>query len=409
MALGEYDVVIVGCGPGGSSTALFLANKGYKVLVLEKKKFPRDKICGDAVGGKSVKILRELGLLEKYESDEHFDINGVIFSSPNGTILKIDTKKNGENKKPSGYIVRRYIGDNHLFSAVKEKCEVIEEANVVDVINENGQIKGVKAEIKGKVEEIKAKIVVAADGAGSTIASKVNAEKIEDEHHVIALRQYWQGVEGLEDKIELHFMEDVLPGYFWIFPLPNKMANVGLGMLTKHVKERRINLKEMLEKSIKNKLVAHRFVNAKPLEDPKGWGLPLGSKRRKGYGNGYLLVGDACCLIDPFTGEGVGNALLSGKLASIAIDEAFKKNDFSSNTLKLYDELLKKHLDDELQTMYKLQRLGRFKFLIDLVISKASRNEELKQFITSTLIEQHALDYRKKMLSPMFWLKVLIS
>lgn len=404
----KYDVAIAGSGPAGSSSALFLAKKGYRVIVIEKRKFPRDKVCGDAVGGKSVKILNELGLLKAYEKEEHFDINGVIFSSPKGKILKVENKNNKNG--PAGYIVRRFIGDNHLFNAVKENCDVIEEASVIDVLKDDkGNVIGLKAQTKDGVKDIYANVVIGADGASSIVAAKTDAEKIDDEHHVIALRQYWQGVEGMEDKIELHFMDNILPGYFWIFPLPNKMANVGIGMITKEIKKKRIDLKAELAKAINNEIVAHRFKNAKPLEQPIGWGLPLGSKRRKGYGNGYLLVGDACCLIDPFTGEGVGNALLSGKLASIAIEQAFKKQDFSSNTLKLYDELLRKHLDDELQTMYKLQRLGRHKFLLNMIIDKAIRNKDIRDFISSTLTDQEGLNYRKMLTSPLFWLKVIFA
>lgn len=410
MSKQNYDVIVVGGGPGGSSTALFLAKKGYKVLLLEKKAFPRDKVCGDAVGGKSLKILKELDVLHLYEKDEHFDINGVIFSSPKGTILKVENKDK-DSKKHAGYIVRRYIGDNHLFQEAKRNCEVIENAPVGDVIKDQtyNKIIGVKAQIDGALKDFYANVVVGADGTSSVIAAKTNSEPINDEHHVIALRQYWEGVEGMEDKIELHFMDGILPGYFWIFPLPNKKANVGIGMITKEVKKRRIDLKKALNEAINNKIVAHRFKNAKAIEQPVGWGLPLGSKRRKGYGNGYLLVGDACSLIDPFTGEGVGNALLSGKLASIAIDNAFKNNDFSDLSLSYYDKLLKENLDDELQTMYKLQRLGRYKFLLNLIIDKAARNKEIRDFISSTLTDQEGLNYRKQLANPLFWIRVLLA
>ncbi|MEM4295712.1 MAG: hypothetical protein QXS91_02815, partial [Candidatus Anstonellales archaeon] len=161
----------------------------------------------DAVGGKSVKILNELGLLKAYEKEEHFDINGVIFSSPKGKILKVENKNNKNG--PAGYIVRRFIGDNHLFNAVKENCDVIEEASVIDVLKDDkGNVIGLKAQTKDGVKDIYANVVIGADGASSIVAAKTDAEKIDDEHHVIALRQYWQGVEGMEDKIELHFMDN---------------------------------------------------------------------------------------------------------------------------------------------------------------------------------------------------------
>jgi len=291
----DYDVIIVGSGPAGSSTALFLAKKGYKPIVIDKAKFPRDKVCGDGLSGKTIKLLKEIGIENLDKRIARF-ADGVIFSSPDGTLLEVEIPKE-KLAYVHGYISKREDFDNVLFNKVKEKCAFIEEAQVIDVIKNNDQVIGVKVKTKDGIKEIKANVVVGADGAGSTIAAKVNAEPLDDEHHVIALRQYWQGVEDLEDKIELHFMDDIIPGYFWIFPLPNKMANVGIGMITKDIKKRKIDLKAALNKAINNKIVAHRFKNAKPLENPVGWGLPLGSKRRKGCGNGYWRGSWECIII----------------------------------------------------------------------------------------------------------------
>ena len=404
-----YDIIIVGGGPAGSSTAIRLAEKGYKVLLLDRQHFPRDKVCGDGVSGKSVRLLKELGLIDEIEKNEHATMYGVIFSNPDGDILEIKTKR---SKEPSGYVVRRYVLDNIIFQAAKNAkgVEAREGYTVVDVRRENNQDIRVKAKSEnGSVEEFKANIVVGADGASSIVAAKLSKEKIEDEHHVIAVRAYYEGVEGMKDKIELHFIEDVLPGYFWIFPLPGKKANVGIGMLTKELKKKRVDLKKLFYKALDTKLIKPRFTNAKPISELKGWGLPLGSKRRKGYGDNFLLVGDAASLIDPFTGEGIGNALYSGKLATMAINKAFDAQDFSAQTLSYYDELLKQHLDEELQTMYKLQRLGRHKFLLNMAIKKAIRNPEIRELISSTLMPEHSMEYKKKLLSLGFWMRLLLS
>ncbi|RME79675.1 MAG: geranylgeranyl reductase family protein [Methanobacteriota archaeon] len=409
----KFDVIVVGGGPGGSSTTLYCASKGYKVLLIDKKKFPRDKICGDALGGKGLKVMKDHNLLEQIDkAPESEKVYGVIFSSPKGKVLEVGNPPDqNTGKPPAGYVCPRKVTDNILFQAAKKNAaKTLEEHTVLDIIKEDGKVVGVKVrDNEGNVEEYMANVVVGADGASSLVGVKVGAEKVEPEHHVVALRQYWEGVEGMSDKIELHFMEGILPGYFWIFPLPNGKANVGIGILTKFQREQRIDLKKSLEEAIEHPMMKDRFKNAKPLEDAKGWGLPLGSKRRKGYGDGFLLVGDACSLIDPFSGEGVGNALISGKLAASVIDNAHKKGDFSAETLKEYDELLKEEMDEELQTMYKLQKLGRHKFLLNLIIDKAVRNKEIRDFISNTLTSEEGIDYRKKMASPGFWLKVLIS
>lgn len=410
----EYDVIVVGGGPGGSSTSSFLARKGYNVLLLDKQHFPRDKICGDGVGGKSVRILEELGLIEEIERNEHADMYGVIFTSPRGDWVEIETKFPDRENKPAGYVVRRYVLDNILFQAAKrhKNVEAKEGHTVIDVLKDDkGRVIGVKAKDENEeVSEFKANVVVGADGASSVVATKVGAERIEPEHHVVAVRTYYENVKGMKDKIEIHFIDEVLPGYFWIFPLPNGRANVGVGMLTSDMRKKKVDLKEALERAINSPRFKERFEDARPLEPVKGWGLPLGSKRRKGYGDGYVLVGDAAALIDPFTGEGIGNALLSGKLASEAIDMAFQKKDFSASTLSYYDQLLREHLDDELQTMYRLQRLGRIKFLLNLILGKAAKNEKVRNAIAMTLVEgENNVEAKKRLASPLFWVWTLLS
>src|SRR3989344_3359805 len=103
MVKSQYDVIIVGGGPSGSSTALFLAKKGIRdVLLVDKAKFPRDKICGDAFSGKSMGIARELGIVDDYSSSPHEPVYGVLFSSPKGTIVDIPFPgaEKGKNAKP---------------------------------------------------------------------------------------------------------------------------------------------------------------------------------------------------------------------------------------------------------------------------------------------------------------------
>ena len=118
--MNEFDVIIVGGGPGGSTTAVFLSKAGKKVLLLEKEQYPRDKTCGDAVSGKSVKVLRELGLQKEIEKLEQITIDGVTISSPNGTLLDVNIPKtNGVQSK--GYVCKRMIYDNFLFQNMKKQ------------------------------------------------------------------------------------------------------------------------------------------------------------------------------------------------------------------------------------------------------------------------------------------------
>ncbi|VVC02714.1 Digeranylgeranylglycerophospholipid reductase [Candidatus Burarchaeum australiense] len=264
-------------------------------------------------------------------------------------------------------------------------------------------------ELKGKKErEFRAKILVGADGAHSVIARKTGCVTEPDPRHsCAAVRAYYTGVAGPKDRIELHFIDEVLPGYFWIFPVSKTEHNVGLGMLVKDMQGKHVNLKEVMFNAIeKNALFKPRFKNAKLSSEVRGWNLPLGSRRQKVHGNGYLLVGDAASLIDPFTGEGVGNATTSAKIASLVIEKALKLNDFSEQMLSEYADNLWAELGSELQTSYNLQRAGKWKFLLNLVIDKAANRPEVREFIGGTFTNE---DAKKQLYSPLFYLKLLFA
>jgi geranylgeranyl reductase family protein len=399
----KYDVIVVGAGPAGSVCANFLGREGYKVLLVDKAKFPRDKTCGDACSGKSISVLRELGLLPEIKKYAHGVNNGVIFSSPKGTILEIRT----ENQ--DGFVCRREILDNILFKAAKKYVATLEEFTVTDLIKDGNQVIGIVGVDKnGKEQRIYANVVVGADGAMSVVAQKVGVFEVDPAHHCVAVRGYYDGVTGMKDVIELHFTKTAIPGYFWIFPYEDGTANVGLGMLTKDVKARNINLKELMEKEIKeNPMFKERFKNARLISEIKGWNLPLGSKIRKQIaGDGWVLIGDAASLIDPFSGEGMGNAMLSGKLAFRTISRALRLKLYTRKVLGEYEEEIKRELKSELEMSYLLQRLGKIEFLLNLVIDKAAKNPEIRKEITQMIISEES---KKKFSSPLFYLKLLFS
>ncbi len=411
MEKSEYDVIIVGGGPGGSATALFLAKNGVNnVLLLDKAKFPRDKICGDAFSGKSVGIARELGILQDYEKAPSEPVYGVLFSNPKGTIVNIPFPGAERDKKAKpGFCMRRFNTDNVLFQNAKKNVDSLEEFTVNELIWENGFVKGVKGKQKsGEEIEIRAKIVVGADGTSSVIAQKVGQAQLNPDHQVIATRGYYKGVTGMSGNIELHFVNEVMPGYFWIFPLDNGYANVGLGVLTSEKQKRKMNLKELQEQILANNpMFKERFKNAKIDEQGiKIWTLPLGSTHRKNHGNGWILVGDAASLIDPFSGEGVGNAMTSGKFAAKAIVNALANNEYSEKSFENYDKELWATIGPELNTSYNLQKVGKIKWLLNFVIDKAATKPQVKLAISGMLANEEA---KKELISPLGLLKLLLT
>ena len=405
----EFDVIVVGGGPAGSSCTAFLSRAGKKVLLLDRATFPRDKTCGDGISGRSVKILQELDLLKEIAKVEHLDMYGVTFSNPKGKVVPIDAPRDSKSPPP-GFVCRREILDNVLFqNAKKLATKTLEGFFVTDVIIENGKAVGVKGKVQGKEMEFRAKVIVGSDGAGGVVAKKVGITNQDEAHQCAGIRCYYEGVEGMIDQIELHFIDGVLPGYFWIFPLPDKRANVGIGMLVSDMKKKKVNLQKLMFETIeKNPTFRDRFKNSKRLNEVKSWILPLASKTPslKIYGNGYVLCGDAASLIDPFTGEGIGNALTSGKYAANAIIKAFEASDFSEKSLSHYQKTLWERIGEEVQTNYKMQNLVNYPFMINLVVDKASRSKDIKAAISNALINP---DGKKNVVGPLFILKALFA
>ncbi len=413
MVLKEYDVIVVGAGPSGSSTALFLKKNGVNnVLLIDKAKFPRDKICGDAFSGKSMGIAKELGILDNFKNLQTETVYGVIFSSPKGTRIEVpfpgcEDRKSAKAKP--GFVVRRQEGDNIIFQEAKKKVDTLEDFTVTDLLWNKDFVCGVKGKTKnGKEAEIKAKVVVGADGATSTISQKVGLKQNPPEHHVIATRAYYYGAQGNSGNIELHFVDEIMPGYFWIFPMTDGWVNVGVGLLTSEKQKKKIDLKKMQEKIInENPLFKERFKDAQL--DSRGiklWTLPVASYHKKNHGNGWVLVGDAASLIDPFSGEGVGNAMTSGKFAGMNIARALKEGNVSEKNFDAYDKELWNVIGGEIKTSYNLQKLGNIKWLLNIFIDKAAKKQEVRDVISGMIADEKA---KKESTSPLSLLKMILT
>ena len=401
-------MIIVGAGPAGSTAALYAHRLGLNCILLDKAVFPRDKICGDALSGKSVRLMRELNLLEGVEKLEGSEINRITFGSPSHSQFDVHLKGNKNNDFiTKGYVVPRKIFDNFLFKKADELTETRQGFTVNDIIYENDNISGVKGtNIEGKEEILNAPIIMGCDGANSIIARKLGLYEMDMENTAVAIRCYYEGVEGLSNQIELHYVSEVKPGYFWLFPAGNGKANIGIGLSKNDAKKEDRTLRQIMDEIVQSDYFRSRFGNARPLEKPVGWNLPLGRIQRKNHGNGFMLLGDAAGLVDPFTGEGIGNAMVAAKHAMQVASKAKNHKDYSERSFSEYDQLLWDDIGGELRTSTKLQSLARSSFLLNFVINRAARNEEVQSIISGMLSHEIPKD---ELSSPMFYLKILLS
>lgn len=404
------DVCILGGGPGGTSAALKLAQHGVKTMLLEKHTFPRDKVCGDALSGKVMRTLERLdpALVATVKAgSQAMPSWGVTFVAPSGRALRVPFSRSIGLGEAPGVILPRLAFDDVLFQRVKSDARISTHEGVAAKGFERSEQGWRITTSDGR--SIDARLIIDASGANSHFARHVAGLAMEPRHHAAGVRAYYNGVQGLDPQgfIELIFLKDLLPGYLWVFPLPNGRANVGLGLRSDVVKARRADLKALLHELITtHPQLKDRFNGAIMEGGIQGMGLPLASERRRLSGNGYLLVGDAGHLIDPFTGEGISHAMISGVHAADVAADMVQRNDMSARSAAQYDARVWKRLGKELAISTRLQQMANQAWLFDFVVDRANKNPALADTISSMFTD---LDLRERLKRPGFYMDLLLG
>jgi geranylgeranyl reductase family protein len=359
----ETNVCIVGAGPAGSTASIMLGKMKIPHVVVDAAIFPRDKICGDGLDLKVVRVLNNIdpAIVENELSDTQLftPSMGMRFILPEGRQVDLMCNGSSENplfNKPLFYTARRTSFDEFLLNKIeKDYADLRPGFSVTNITKHKDQWR-VEANSANKKIEIRSKLLIGADGDHSIVLKNVAERKINRKHYAAALRQYWQNVEGIDDNklIEIYFPKKYPFAYFWIFPLTDNTANIGFGMASHHVAKTNINVKKALSEIIKtDKYISRRFTHAQALDEPKGWGIPMATLHRKAYGDGWLLTGDAASLVCPKSGEGIGPAMLSGFIAAHYIQRALREKNFSASMFSSYNREVHKRFAEE-------ERLYRF-------------------------------------------------
>jgi len=256
-------------------------------------------------------------------------------------------------------------------------------AQVQEPILEDGKVVGVRAKLNGSVEEIRAKIVIGADGVTSAISRVLRSDKHEDGHRAVALRCYTEDLEVRPHEVEFYLYNDILPGYAWIFPYSEGQTNLGLGMRLDKYRAEEKSLEDMVKVFLEMPLIKNRLSRGGELRDVAVWQLDFGSRTMQRAYDGAILVGDAAGLINPLTGGGIHNGLQSALLAGQIVHEALKKDDLSLQNLRRYDVELEEEMKSSMRRSYWIQRtLIRMPLIVDWLIRwGGSNNEVAKIFI----------------------------
>jgi geranylgeranyl reductase family protein len=406
----ETDVIITGAGPAGMTTALKLAGTGIKVAVIEKDTYPREKICGDALSGKVMNILRRLpgdAYSEFLSQVEKHPAWGISFIAPDMTRLDVPFHTGSREKNIAPvYLCKRFYFDKFLY----EQCCKYDNINLY----ENQEVKKVymangRAFAETGNETYNAKMIIGADGHRSLLRKSLTTGQAGKQNTCLAVRAYYENVSGahLGGFLELFFLKELLPGYLWIFPIAGNLFNVGLGMMQSHVIKRKINLSRLLEQiTATHPQISPRFRDAKLVSKYKAHSLPLGTQKAIRSGERFLLLGDAASLVDPFSGEGIGNAMASGEVAGEMIRRCFREDRFDADFLTYYDRRIASQILGEFRYSKTLQVLGRSARIFNFFAKRAARDNELKDLLETILIDDR---FRNRLKNPLFYVKLLFK
>lgn len=388
MSVTERDVIVVGAGPAGATAATALAQKGYDVLLLDRHQFPRDKTCGDAVPAGAIELLWRLGMREKIEKavarGELYPLEGMLLVSPRGHELhaKFPHGQLGSDSYVAPRIYFDALIQEHAVASGAEFCQAQAKAPIV----ENGKVVGMQVQANGRIHNLRARLVIGADGVTSIVARNLRPknEQHVDGHRAVALRAYID-IEELPKEVEFYLYKDILPGYAWIFPIGKDKANIGLGMRLDHFRKKKYNLEQMLQDFLQRPEIKKRLLNGGQLQDVATWQLNFGSQKHMDHVfDGAILVGDAAGFINPLTGGGIHNALVSAELAAQIADEALQANEVTRSKMQVYEQLCHEHMWQSMRNSYWMQRaFMHFPFIVDFLVRRMKENSSLAQtFLT---------------------------
>ncbi len=327
----RYDVLVVGAGPSGAATAAWLALAGHRVLVVDRKQFPREKTCGDALTPRAVRQLEDLGLGE--DLAPHLRFEGLR-SIAHGVTLEMPWPEHPDFP-PYGYVVRRRDLDAMVADrAVKAGATLRTGTEALEPVLDGGLVTGavLASPADGTHEAVRARYVVVADGANSRFGRALGTARDRRYPLGMAVRGYFQSGYHDEPWIESHLdLQDRhgnhLPGYGWIFPVGDGTVNVGVGLLSTFAGWKEVNTSRLLEAFCDTAPARWGISADTACGAPTGGKLPTGLCVFPKVGPTWCTVGDAAGSVNPFNGEGISVAYETGRLAAEALDDALRTSD----------------------------------------------------------------------------------
>jgi flavin-dependent dehydrogenase len=333
----DAEVVVVGAGPAGAATAWGLARNGIDVLLIDRARFPRDKICAEYLSPQAARILDEMGALAPIEAAGAAHLTGMFVRAPCGAEIRgaFAASHGFRGFRDRGLALRRHTLDAILLDRARAAgARCIEGARVTDVLfSEHNRVTGVRISTDdGCVRDLRASITIGADGLRSVVARRLDLSHCSWWPRRVAFVAHYRNVEGMNSMGEMHVDRE---GYLGLADVGGGLTNVALVLPARRVKTMRLSAQCDRDCCIDGWIagrphLAPRFESAERIAPVRAIG-PFAHSAACAWTPGAALVGDAANFIDPFTGEGIYTALRGGEMLAPYIHDALRGNSASAD------------------------------------------------------------------------------
>ena len=339
----NFDVAVVGAGPGGSSAAVALSRSGYSVALLDKEPFPREKLCGDFLNPINWPLLRELEVDREVLVRPHEKVTTFRFTSFSGDEAEVPLPES-EDGSLFGLGVRRFDLDHVLLKKAESKgATLFQECKLTD-LKRQGQSWLLQFDRAGIIEKLRARVLIGADGRNSWVAHRLGlAGPGTIQGRSVGFQFRLKGSNRDTGKVEIHLFRG---GYAGIVGLGGATVNLCLAIEKDRLRDRRPE-QFLLDTCLPQNSRLEEVLNGARVSETRST-YPVYFPPRRAFAEGVLLVGDAARVNEPVTGEGIYFALKSGELAAWTIDQAFRRGDFSPDQLSSYER--------ECQSAFRMRR-----------------------------------------------------
>jgi geranylgeranyl reductase family protein len=369
-------VIVVGAGPAGSVLSWYLSHCGVKVVLVDRCRFPREKVCGDYVEPRGLRVIDKMGCLKSLEGGSPLPIthSATYVNSRCSYRGRIPFYGLYKDMPSHGYIIPRESLDLVLLeAAVAAGATFQDETNVRSF---SAGTRGVELRASRREHEVicRGRFIVGADGVNSVVARCAGLLKRDSRYISISQRAYADGFTGSAGEAAFFFDEDLFPGYGWIFPMGRGLVNCGVGVLSETCEREAINVPSLFKRFLDRLRCVHQHCARIRLCRPAIGGIV---KTYGGAGSNYfrsgLLVGDAGSFVDPMTGEGITPAMESALLAGSVLLSALDHRGGDPQFLSAYECAYRSYFDPSMLFLDYCAAILRNKHFSQFWLAAAAR------------------------------------